>query len=166
MNGFLKTFPGGYNQRKKNNRTVKIIQLCCFWKWLWIRMVYGVLLWSNLASWREQPHPLNRKLQGQAEHVPISISEHQFKGGAFHAADVFCCFEDPDQLIQLVLVTCMEEIAMLKHERICQNKTKFIFPGLFYQRKENILKQLKEFNCVPANDCVYEWFIVFDFQAI
>lgn len=111
-------------------------------------------------------HPLDRKLQGQAEHVPISISEHQFKGGAFHAADVFCCFEDPDQLIQLVLVTCMEEIAMLKHERICQNKTKFIFPGLFYQRKENILKQLKEFNCVPANDCVYEWFIVFDFEAI
>lgn len=94
------------------------------------------------------------------------IFEHQFKGGAFHAANVFCCFEDPDQLIQLVLVTCMEEIAMLKHERICQNKTKFIFPGLFYQRKENILKQLKEFNCVPANDCVYEWFIVFDFEAI
>lgn len=31
----------------------------------------------------------------------------------------------------------------------------------------NIFEQIKEFNCVvPAHDCVYKWFIVFDFEAI
>lgn len=42
------------------------------------------------------------------------------------------------------------------------------FPGrIFYYRKETIFELLKEFNCVvPAQDCVYEWFVVFDFEAI
>lgn len=89
MNGFVKTFPGGYNQRKKNIRTVKIIQLCCFWKWLWIRMVYGVLLWCNLASWREHPPPPRQEITG-ASWACAYFGEHLFKRGAFHAAHVFC----------------------------------------------------------------------------
>lgn len=42
------------------------------------------------------------------------------------------------------------------------------FPGrIFYYRKETIFELLKQFNCVvPAQDCVYEWFVVFDFEAI
>lgn len=55
----------------------------------------------------------------------------------------------------------------LKHERICSSKTKLKFPGGFHEGKENIFEQLREFGCVvPAHDRVYEWFIVFDFEAI
>lgn len=48
-----------------------------------------------------------------------------------------------------------------------QYKTKYKFPGGFHQNKENIFKQSEEFDIdVPENDRVYEWFAVFDFEAL
>lgn len=108
-------FPVGCYQRYI--RTVKIIQLCCSCSGLCIRMVYSVWFWSNLAAWRE--HTSCRKLQWQAEHVPISVSVCL---NVEHFTEPMCFVdEDPDfQLIQLI-VTFMMGIA--EHcKSLAQNK--------------------------------------------
>lgn len=77
----------------------------------------------------EENTPLDRKLQWQAEHVPISVS---VCSNVEHFTEPMCFVnEDPDQLIQL-MVTYMEEIA--EHcKSLAQNKLGGVIQNLEQQ---------------------------------
>lgn len=54
-----------------------------------------------------------------------------------------------------------------RHEKTCENKTHFKYPGGFHQMSETVFEELEEFGCfVPISDRMYSWFIVYDFEAL
>lgn len=110
MNGFVKTFPGGFYQRKENIfgqlKEFNCVVPANDSEYEWFTVFY-----FEAISRPEEitPTPLDRKLQWQAQYVAISVS---ICSNVEHFTEPMCFVdEDPDQLIQLLMVTYMEEIA-------------------------------------------------------
>ena len=54
-----------------------------------------------------------------------------------------------------------------RHQKICLNKTKFVYPGGFHQAKESIFDQLDQFEIrVPEKERTFPWFVCYDFEAL
>ena len=54
-----------------------------------------------------------------------------------------------------------------RHQKNCDNKTKFIYPGGFHQAKECIFDHLDQFEIhVPEKDRSFPWFMCYDFEAL
>ena len=56
---------------------------------------------------------------------------------------------------------------MNRHSRTCQGRTKHQFPGGFYSSPKTIFDKLEEHDIViPAEERIFPWFLVFDFEAM
>ena len=56
---------------------------------------------------------------------------------------------------------------MRRHRQKCQGRTKHQFPGGFYSSPKTIFDKLEEHGIiVPAEDRIFPWFLVFDFEAM
>ena len=56
---------------------------------------------------------------------------------------------------------------MNRHSRTCQGRTKHQFPGGFYSPPKTIFDKLEEHDIViPAEERIFPWFLVFDFEAM
>ena len=56
---------------------------------------------------------------------------------------------------------------MRRHSRKCQGRTKHQFPGGFYSSPKTIFDKLEEYGIVvPAEERIFPWFLVFDFEAM
>lgn len=56
---------------------------------------------------------------------------------------------------------------MKKHRPKCQGKTKHQFPGGFYSSPKTIFDKLDEHGImIPAEERIFPWFLVFDFEAM
>ncbi|WAR06800.1 hypothetical protein MAR_016758 [Mya arenaria] len=54
-----------------------------------------------------------------------------------------------------------------RHEKICTNRTKFVYPGGFYRARESIFEQLDQYEiCVPDEDRTFPWYVCYDFEAL
>jgi hypothetical protein len=54
-----------------------------------------------------------------------------------------------------------------KQEKICTNKTKYVYPGGFFKAQQTIFEKLEECDIqVPAEEQIFPWFIVCDFEAM
>ena len=57
--------------------------------------------------------------------------------------------------------------SMKRHSRKCQGRTKHRFPGGFYSSPKTIFDKLEEYVIVvPAEERIFPWFLVFDFEAM
>jgi hypothetical protein len=54
---------------------------------------------------------------------------------------------------------------LIRHEKVCQDKTKHVYPDEFYQPSKTIFEELSYFG-IDAWDQVSPWFIVYDFEAL
>ena len=53
------------------------------------------------------------------------------------------------------------------HQKICDKKTLFNYPGGFYREKPSIFQELEKFGInVPESDRVFHWFAVYDFESM
>ncbi|KAJ8314770.1 hypothetical protein KUTeg_006920 [Tegillarca granosa] len=56
---------------------------------------------------------------------------------------------------------------LLKHQRICTNKTKYVFPGGFFKANESIFEKLEQFGIVvPETERIFPWFITYDMESM
>ena len=56
---------------------------------------------------------------------------------------------------------------MKRHQKICKGQTKYRFPGGFYSTPKTIFDKLEQHGIVvPEEDRHFEWFLVYDFEAI
>jgi hypothetical protein len=56
---------------------------------------------------------------------------------------------------------------MTRHQKICKGQTKYRFPGGFYSTPKTIFDKLEQHGIVvPEEDRLFEWFLVYDFEAI
>jgi len=56
---------------------------------------------------------------------------------------------------------------MKRHQKICKGQTKYRFPGGFYSTPKTIFDKLEQHGIVvPEEDRLFEWFLVYDFEAI
>ena len=56
---------------------------------------------------------------------------------------------------------------MKRHQKIYKGQTKYRFPGGFYSTPKTIFDQLEQHGiAVPEEDRGFEWFLVYDFEAI
>ena len=56
---------------------------------------------------------------------------------------------------------------MKRHRRTCQGKTKHQFSGGFYSSPKTVFDKLEEHGIViPAEERIFPWFLVFDFEAM
>ena len=54
-----------------------------------------------------------------------------------------------------------------RHQKVCSNQTKYVYPGGFYQVRDNIFDQLDQYEIHVSNDeRTFQWFICFDFEAL
>ena len=54
-----------------------------------------------------------------------------------------------------------------RHQSSCANATEYEYPGGFHKMTPSIFDRLEDFDItVPAEVCLYPWFIVYDFEAI
>ena len=54
-----------------------------------------------------------------------------------------------------------------RHQNICTNKTKFVYPGGFHQARESIFERLEQYDIhVPENDRTFPWFVCYDFEVL
>jgi len=54
-----------------------------------------------------------------------------------------------------------------RHQRICTNKTKYVYPGGFFKPPQTIFHKLADYGIVvPESQRTFPWFIVFDFEAM
>ena len=57
--------------------------------------------------------------------------------------------------------------SMKRHSLKCQGRTKHRFPGGFYSSPKTIFDKLEEYGIVvPAEERIFPWFLVFDFEAM
>lgn len=57
--------------------------------------------------------------------------------------------------------------SMKRHQKICKGQTKYRFPGGFYSTPRTIFDKLEQNGIVvPEEDRLFEWFLVYDFEAI
>ena len=56
---------------------------------------------------------------------------------------------------------------MKRHQEICKGQTKYRFPGGFYSTPKTIFDKLEQHGIVvPEEDRLFEWFVVYEFEAI
>ena len=56
---------------------------------------------------------------------------------------------------------------LLRHQKMCTNKTKYIYPGGFFKAQQTIFEKLEECDIqVPPEEQIFPWFIVYDFEAM
>ena len=54
-----------------------------------------------------------------------------------------------------------------RHQKICINKTKLVYPGGFHRARENIFDQLDQYAIhVPEDQRTFPWFVCYDFEAL
>jgi hypothetical protein len=54
-----------------------------------------------------------------------------------------------------------------RHQQVCTNQTKLVYPGGFYKPFESIFEQLDAFGIhVPEDQRTFPWFACFDFEAL
>ncbi|XP_053391893.1 uncharacterized protein LOC128554633 [Mercenaria mercenaria] len=54
-----------------------------------------------------------------------------------------------------------------RHQKICTNKTKYIYPGGFYKSRDSIFEELEQFGInVPKDQRTYPWILCYDFEAM
>ncbi|KAJ8300475.1 hypothetical protein KUTeg_021994 [Tegillarca granosa] len=54
-----------------------------------------------------------------------------------------------------------------RHQAICDNKTKYVYPGGFFKSNQTVFKKLEHYDVnVPVEDRSFPWFIVYDFEAM
>ena len=57
--------------------------------------------------------------------------------------------------------------SMKRHSLKCQGRTKHRFPGGFYSSPKSIFDKLEEYGIVvPAEERIFPWFLVFDFEEM
>ncbi|KAJ8317503.1 hypothetical protein KUTeg_005407, partial [Tegillarca granosa] len=53
------------------------------------------------------------------------------------------------------------------HQKICTNKTKYIYPGRFYKMPTTLFEKMDDFGITfPLEERTFPWFICFDFESI
>lgn len=54
-----------------------------------------------------------------------------------------------------------------RHQRVCSNKTKFLYPGGFHKAQESIFDRLDQYEIrVPEDERTFELYICYDFEAL
>lgn len=54
-----------------------------------------------------------------------------------------------------------------KHEKICTNKTKYVYPGGFCKAQQTIFEKLEVCDIqIPPEEQIFPWFIAYDFEAM
>lgn len=54
-----------------------------------------------------------------------------------------------------------------RHQRVCSNKTKFVYPSGFHNAQESIFDRLDKYEIrVPEDEHTFEWYICYDFEAL
>ncbi len=54
-----------------------------------------------------------------------------------------------------------------RHQLVCSDKTKYVYPGGFHRAQDTVFEQLEQFGIhVPSDQRTFPWFICYDFEAV
>ena len=60
-----------------------------------------------------------------------------------------------------------QSVDLHRHQKSCNNKTKFVYPGWFHQARVSIFDKFDQYEIhVPEDERVFPWYVCYDFEAL